>query len=87
MFKRNVAFITAVMVAGIALTGCMPTGYSQDEETVSEETVPSDDLYYEDDSMSGPGFGITYNGKPGIDLGGGFVVPFDGSAPGIGFGF
>lgn len=87
MFKRNVAFVTAILVAGIALTGCMPTGSSQDEETVSEDTVPSDDLYYEDDSMGGSGFGMTYNGKPGIDLGGGFVVPFDGSAPGLGFGF
>lgn len=32
------------------------------------------------------GVGITYNGKIGIDTGGGVVIPFDGSSPGAGFG-
>lgn len=32
------------------------------------------------------GIGMTYNGKLGYDYGGGFVQPFDGSAPGLGFG-
>ena len=33
------------------------------------------------------GFGMTYNGKMGYDYGNGFVQPFDGSPPGMGFGF
>lgn len=33
------------------------------------------------------GVGMTYGGKPGIDVGGGFVVPFDGSGPSLGYGF
>ena len=37
------------------------------------------------DSSSG-GFGMTYDGKPGIDLGGGIIMDFDGDI-GIGFGF
>lgn len=32
------------------------------------------------------GVGMTYNGKLGTDLGGGFVIPFDGSPPGLGYG-
>lgn len=36
---------------------------------------------------SSGGVGMTYGGKLGIDIGGGFVIPFDGSSPGFGFEF
>lgn len=33
------------------------------------------------------GVGMTYSGKIGIDLGGGLVMPYDGSSVGLGYGF
>lgn len=45
---------------------------------------------YEDTTQPSPqdpgGIGMTYNGKLGYDYGGGFVQPFDGSAPSFGYG-
>lgn len=38
-----------------------------------------------DSNFGGPG--MTYNGKMGYDTGTGFVQPYDGSSPSLGFGF
>jgi hypothetical protein len=40
------------------------------------------------DAPSDPGGqGLTYNGKPGYDMGGGLVLPYDGSGIQPGFGY
>lgn len=64
---------TAALVAAFfMLTACESTEYSG-----GSDTSPSDP----------GGIGMTYNGKLGYDMGGGLVMPLDGSAPGLGYGF
>jgi hypothetical protein len=46
-------------------------------------TTPSDGT----DPAAPGGFGMRYDGKLGMDLGGGLVMPLDGSGIGPGFGF
>lgn len=36
---------------------------------------------------NGSGLGVTYGGKLGIDMGGGLVMPIDGSGLSMGYGF
>lgn len=58
-------------LAALALSGC-----------AGSSTGPSN---YEPTDPGGPG--LTYNGKLGYDTGTGFVVPYDGSGPTLGYGF
>lgn len=65
--------IAAFVAIGFGLSACGNTGTTSNSDNTTVDT----------DS----GIGITYGGKTGIDLGGGLVLPFDGSSPNLGFGF
>lgn len=61
-------------------------GTNQAPATPSNHKVTStEDSYAYDDYDNTGGIGYTYSGKVGIDMGGGLVMPLDGS--GMGFGF
>lgn len=82
--KTKIALaITIPVILLLSLTGCVKDTTS----TAPAENTTDSSSYSEDDGTSVGGFGMTYGGKPGIDLGGGFVMPFDGSSPGLGMGF
>lgn len=49
-----------------------------------ETTTTASERYKGDDDST---IGMTYTGKMGVNLGGGIIIPFDGSGPTIGFGF
>lgn len=66
--------VTSILI-GIIGVGCAD----------STPEIPTTKHYNE--SSSGSGIGMTYGGKIGFDMGGGLVIPFDGSSPGFGFGF
>ncbi len=63
---------TKMLTASAALACLFLTGCA--EGTASDDNAPG-----------GPG--MTYNGKPGVDIGGGFVLPYDGSGLSPGFGY
>lgn len=87
MVKRSFLFSVGAVLVSVAFVGCVPSVSSHDEKGTVSDTVPSDDLYYEDETTNGSGLGMTYNGKLGVAVGGGIVIPFDGSGPGLGFGY
>lgn len=71
--KKMILTVTTV-AAMLTITACGdPSAVHDDSE-----------YGYQDD---GSGVGMTYNGKMGFELTPGYVVPFDGSAPGFGYGF
>jgi hypothetical protein len=87
-----------LLISGIAVglalvfTGCgVPTVAKNDGNTSGTQTEQSglmvDETSDSSDGSSPGGFGVTYNGKIGIDLGGGIIMPMDGSAPSFGVGF
>lgn len=74
---------SSFLILLLSISGCaLTTPSTEDTTSTTDDTSTS----YENDEPSS-GIGMTYNGKVGIDMGGGFVVPFDGSAPGMGMGF
>lgn len=74
---KRIAIGLAAAVLTFSLSACgAPTG-----------TAPTTDNVGESSPQDGGGIGMTYNGKQGIDLGGGLVMPFDGSGVQPGFGF
>ena len=80
-FKNNLGGIfiflmLTVLCVGIIWTAANNTGH---HARPARPAATSDD--------DGSGLGITPQGKIGIDAGGGFIIPFDGSTPGPGFGF
>jgi len=91
MFKKISITALSVIIAAVTLTGCgstlqndaadnpqLPVGGSIADNTGSGSGGSADD--------GGSGYGMTYGGKPGFDMGG-IVIPFDGSSPSMGFGF
>lgn len=69
-------------VAAGALMALTFTACGEQEEGSTDHSLDEGEY-----SPSDPGgMGMTYNGKMGVDMGGGFVIPFDGSSPGLGFG-
>lgn len=72
---KKLLTVAAVAIMALSVTACG----GGDE---FEEVITTDDYNPSDPG----GFGMTYNGKLGMDMGGGFVIPLDGSSPGLGFG-
>lgn len=70
---KKIAMTVAFVAVMIGLSACDNTGSAGDSESTTVDT----------DS----GIGMTYGGKTGIDIGGGLILPFDGSGPSLGFGF
>lgn len=76
MNKKILAVVAGALMA-LTFTACGEYEEGSTEHPFEEEAY----------SPSDPGgMGMTYNGKMGVDMGGGFVIPFDGSGPGLGFG-
>lgn len=88
MSKRISGLAALTVIAVVLLTGCNVKTVEGSNNNRNDNAPVSDTSNengtVQDDSNVG-GIGFTYTGKPGIDLGGGFVLPFDGSAPGLGF--
>jgi len=74
---RRLAFAVVALALPFSFAAC-------DSDPVQTTPGSETDTYEPNDPG---GVGMTYNGKLGYDYGGGFVQPFDGSAPGLGFGF
>lgn len=74
---KKIAAAAAATLVALTLVACDDPG-SYEAPTQGEEIV---------DQSNVGGFGMTYNGKPGMDLGGGLILPYDGSGLGLGYGF
>lgn len=80
---KRIAFAVVAIMLPFSFAGCdADTGTYED--TTPDGVVTYDDGY---DPSDPGGIGMTYNGKLGYDYGNGFVQPFDGTAPGLGYGF
>ena len=69
--RRFIYVALAGLFAIAALTACGTSEGSGEE--------------YDPSAPGGPG--LTYNGKLGYDMGGGLVMPYDGSGVGLGMGY
>lgn len=77
------AMLVGGVIAALVLAGC---NFNADDS--APEEIPSeisDESSYPTDDIDMGGFGMTYDGKLGYNVGGGYVIPFDGSKPGFGF--
>lgn len=79
-------FLTLTLGVALAfgLVGCENSAPSTTPTQINED-VESGDTY--DDDYGYGGMGITYGGRPGIDMGNGFVQPLDGGMMSPGYGF
>lgn len=84
MSKRVSALTALTVLAVVLLTGCNVKTVEGSNNNRNDNVSSTDDTGSVQDDSNVGGIGFTYTGKPGIDLGG-IVVPFDGSAPGLGF--
>lgn len=83
--KKKMIALPVLFALTLGLSACNRSDWVDDsapaQDTVSSETVESN----VDDGAGG--MGMTYNGKMGIDMGGGMVMPISGGMPQLGFGF
>jgi hypothetical protein len=79
MFKRVAIVIIAFIIAGATLTGCTDADLNLKGNSSDTVSVP--------DVSDSSGYGSTYTGKQGMDMGGGLILPFDGSGIQMGFGY
>lgn len=79
------------IIAGIAwlATSGVADHSGNSTTSVSNEAPTYDDGTYDDGTSYGSpgGMGMTYGGKMGMDMGGGLVMPYDGSGITMGYGF
>lgn len=85
MMKKILVAVISMMFV-VSLTAC-GGGNGEDRPanlTPQPEETTSTSYDYDD---SGSGMGVTYGGKLGFDMGGGLVMPMDGSGLSMGYGF
>lgn len=71
----------------IALAVCMSAcGDSHSTDNSKTSSITQVETESDVDDTTG-GMGMTYNGKMGIDMGGGLIMPMNGGTPQLGFGF
>lgn len=83
MNKKLIA-LPVLFALTLGLSACNRSDWVADSpasDTVSTETTDST----VDDGAGG--MGMTYNGKIGIDMGNGLVMPMSGGMPQLGYGF
>jgi hypothetical protein len=80
---KKVLAIAAIGIAALSVSACHEKDINVPIEKHDDTTLDTDAY---DPSEPG-GMGMTYNGKLGFDMGGGLILPYDGSGLGLGFGF
>lgn len=81
--RKRYTILPSILIASAAVVGL--TACNSQVTTQSGTTDTSSE---QDSGMgTGSGMGMTYGGKIGMDLGGGLVMPYDGSGISMGYGF
>ena len=80
----TLTFVSLLLVA-VLFTGCKCSPNDNDCNTYNDSTNYNNSEYDYNDRKSG--VGMTFDGKMGVDLGGGVIMKMDGSGIGVGFGF
>ncbi len=87
MKKILVAILALALTAALSSCGSAPENNDEETVTTIQESNSEVKDKTEDDVDDSSGLGMTYNGKMGIDLGNGLVMPFGGGMPSVGMGF
>jgi hypothetical protein len=85
MISKTKLVIVPVFVAlAVSMSACGDS-HSTDNTSKTGSITQVETESSVDDNTGG--MGMTYNGKMGIDMGGGLIMPMNGGTPQLGFGF
>jgi hypothetical protein len=82
--KKKLIVLPVLFALTLGLSACNRADWVDDSQVPASDTVSSETV---DSSDNTGGMGMTYNGKIGIDMGGGYVLPMGGTTPQLGYGF
>jgi len=81
--RKRYTLIPAILIASAVTVGLTACNANVSDQGATTDTGTSSQT----DADTGTGMGRTYGGKMGMDLGGGLVLPYDGSGISMGYGF
>lgn len=81
--KTNLVIVPLFIALAVSMSACGDSHSTDNSKTGSITQVETESSV--DDTTGG--MGMTYNGKMGIDMGGGLIMPMNGGTPQLGFSF